>query len=39
MQADIMLEKELRALYLDAKAAGGHWTWLEHLKSQSPPPQ
>jgi len=37
-QADTVLEKELRALCLDAKAAGSHWAWLEHLKSQSPHP-
>jgi hypothetical protein len=40
MQPDIALEKELRVLHLDPLAAGreSHWTWLGHLKPQSPPP-
>jgi hypothetical protein len=40
MQADMMLEKELRVLHLEGQAAGReqHWAWFEHLKAQSPYP-
>jgi hypothetical protein len=38
----MVLEKELRVLYLDPKAAEGdyfsYWVELEHRKPQSPPP-
>lgn len=33
--ADVVLEKELRVLSLDLKAAGGDWVSLEHRR----PPQ
>jgi hypothetical protein len=43
MQADLVLEKELRVLHLDLNAAGGdcvtHWVELEHRRPQGPPPQ
>lgn len=37
LQADIVLVKELRVLYMNQQAAGRErqWTWLEHLKCQS----
>jgi hypothetical protein len=40
MQADMVLEKELRVLYLNWQEAERerHWAWLEHLKPQNPPP-
>ena len=33
IQAGMVLEKELRVLYLDPQAAKGdcHWAWLEHI--------
>ena len=39
MQADMVLEKELRILYLDPKVTGSelrHWKKLEHRRPQSP---
>jgi hypothetical protein len=40
VQAEMMLERELRVLLLDQQAAGrvSHWTWLWRWKLQSPPP-
>jgi hypothetical protein len=38
MQADMMVNKELRVLYPDPQAVEGrenHWTWLGLLKHQS----
>jgi hypothetical protein len=39
IRADVVLERELRVLYLIWHRAGrvSLWAWLEHLKSQSPP--
>lgn len=34
MQADMVLEKELRVLHLDSRAIGSglyQWAWLEHI--------
>ena len=42
VQADMVLEKELRVIYLDTQATGSelrHWVWLEHIRPQSPPSQ
>jgi len=38
MQADMVLEKELRVLPLNWRVAGKEtrWAWLEHLRYQSP---
>ena len=42
VQADMVLEKELKVLHLNRQAEDSgrerHWTWLEPLKPQSPPP-
>ena len=38
MQADMVLEKELRVLHLDQQEETvSHWAWPEHLRPQSPP--
>jgi hypothetical protein len=43
IQADMVLEKELRVLDLDPRVAEGdclsHWVWLEHERPESLPPQ
>jgi hypothetical protein len=42
MQADMVLEKLLRVLHLDPQTSGDclpYWAYLEHRRSQSPPPQ
>ena len=43
MQADMVLEKELRVLHLDPQATEGdsvpHWVEFEHRRYQSPPLQ
>lgn len=40
MQADMVLERELRALHFNPRAAVRErdWAWLEFLKPQSQPP-
>jgi hypothetical protein len=37
VQADMVLERQLRVLHPDQQAAGRerHWAWLEHLRPQS----
>ena len=39
MQADMVLEKQLRILHLDPQAAGDcvpHWAWFEHKETSKP---
>lgn len=39
MQANLVLERQLRVLHPDQRGGGvGRRTWLEHLKPHRPPP-